>query len=165
MENNRGVNEEAGGHGLRFFDARPGQVNVEEEKEDTKADYGALKKHSMLDLDWIGRRLRLTSNWLSSLPSRLKRRCRYTCQVRLVITLPPLNKRIYTHLRLDQNQVDKQYDKVILDVFVRKVLAARTLCQAHAFAQRSIIGTAVSAVQVGNRIGAFDADGHRVIGA
>lgn len=42
LYDNRSVDEETRGHGLRFLDARPGQVDVEEEKEDTKANYGAL---------------------------------------------------------------------------------------------------------------------------
>jgi hypothetical protein len=49
----------------------------------------------------------------------------------------------------------------MLDIFVGESLAARTLRQAHAFAQRSIIGTAVGAVQVGDRVRALDADWHR----
>lgn len=52
MDDDRGVDEEAGRHGLRFFDARPGQVDVEEEKEDTKADNGTLKRRYMLALTW-----------------------------------------------------------------------------------------------------------------
>lgn len=45
LNDNRGVDEEAGGHGLRFFDSRPGQVDVKEEKEDTKANNGALIRY------------------------------------------------------------------------------------------------------------------------
>lgn len=67
------------------------------------------------------------------------------------------------YLRFYQDKVNKEHDKVIFDVFVGESLAARTLRQAHAFTQRSIVGAAISAVQVGDRVGAFDADGHRVM--
>jgi len=39
LYDNRGVNEETGGHRLRFLDSGPGQIDVEEEKEDAKANY------------------------------------------------------------------------------------------------------------------------------
>lgn len=48
-------------------------------------------------------------------------------------------------------------------IFVRKTLAARTLRQTHALAQRAVVGATVSAIQVRDGVRAFDADGHRVI--
>lgn len=68
-----------------------------------------------------------------------------------------------THLRLDQNQVDKQNHKVILDVFIGKALAPRALRQAYAFSQGSIVGAAVRAIQMRNWVGALDADRHVVL--
>lgn len=66
---------------------------------------------------------------------------------------------------LYEHKVDKEHDKIIFDVFVGESVAARTLRQAHAFAQRAVIGATVGAVQMGHRVGAFDADGHGVMAA
>lgn len=65
-----------------------------------------------------------------------------------------------TYLRLDQYEVNKQHDKVMLDVFVGELLAARTLCQSHALAQRSVVGFRVLGVQGFNGIPALYADWH-----
>lgn len=68
-----------------------------------------------------------------------------------------------SYLRLDEHEVDKDHDKVVLDIFVGEALAARTLRQSDTFALGAIIGTTVGAVQVRDRVRAFDADGHRVM--
>lgn len=74
-----------------------------------------------------------------------------------------INHKRSSYLWFDQDQVDEDHDKVIFDVFVGEALAARALRQSHAFALGSVIGTTIRAIQVRDRIGAFDADGHRVM--
>jgi len=65
-----------------------------------------------------------------------------------------------TNLRLDQHQIDKQHHKIMLDIFVREALAARTLRQPHAFAETAVVGFAVFVVEPLHGVAAFDADGH-----
>jgi hypothetical protein len=48
----------------------------------------------------------------------------------------------------------------MLDVFVRKALAVRALCEPHAFAECAVVGFAVGCVQHGNRVPASDAYWH-----
>jgi hypothetical protein len=67
------------------------------------------------------------------------------------------------YLRLDQHQIDKKYDIVMLDVFVGEPLAARTLRQADPFAKGEVISLAIGGVEMGDGVGAFDADGHGVM--
>ena len=50
----------------------------------------------------------------------------------------------------------------MLDIFVCKTLAARALCQSHAFAERSIIRFAVGCVERVHREATFDTD-HEVV--
>lgn len=57
-----------------------------------------------------------------------------------------------THLRLDQNQVDEEHHKIMLDVFVGKSLASGTLRETHALAERAVIGLAVACVERLDRI-------------
>lgn len=71
--------------------------------------------------------------------------------------------RVATDLWLDEHQVDKDHNEVIFHVFVGEALAARTLGQSHALPLRTVIGTTVCAIQVRDRVGTFDADGHRVM--
>jgi hypothetical protein len=52
-----------------------------------------------------------------------------------------------SHLRFDQDQINKKDHEVMLDIFVGKPLAPRALCQAHAFTETSIIGLTVGCVQ------------------
>lgn len=66
-----------------------------------------------------------------------------------------------TDLRLDQHQIDEEHHEVVLDVFVREALAARTLRQPHAFAETAVVGFAVFVVEPLHGVAAFDADGHR----
>lgn len=63
-------------------------------------------------------------------------------------------------MRLDEDEIDEQDHKVMLDVFVGEELAFGTLGKAHAFAECSIVGFGVCCVQRGERIAAFDTDGH-----
>jgi len=51
-----------------------------------------------------------------------------------------------TYLWLDQHQIDEQYDEVMLDVFVRKAFAARTLCEPHTFSESLVVGFAVCGI-------------------
>jgi hypothetical protein len=67
------------------------------------------------------------------------------------------------YLGFDKHQVNEQHNEVIFDIFVGKSLATRALRQSHTLALRPVIGATVSTVQVGDRIRAFDADGHRVM--
>lgn len=48
----------------------------------------------------------------------------------------------------------------MLDILVGKTFAIRTLSQSHAFAKRLVIRLAVGGVEVRDRVGAVDADGH-----
>jgi hypothetical protein len=41
---------------------------------------------------------------------------------------------VVIYLRLDQHQIDEQDDEIMLDVFVRESLTARTLRETHALA-------------------------------
>lgn len=52
-----------------------------------------------------------------------------------------------SYLWLDQDQVDEQDNKVMLDVLVGEPFAARALRQAHALAQRAVIGLGVCGVE------------------
>jgi len=63
------------GSGGGFFDARPGEVDVEEEEEDAEADNGALGwlDKNATEVDGCGK---LTSNWSSARIRELWRRCR-----------------------------------------------------------------------------------------
>lgn len=72
----------------------------------------------------------------------------------------PSNGAQYTHLRLDQYQVNEEHHEVMLDVFVREQLAARALREAHALAQRPVVRLAVRRVQRLDRIAALYADDH-----
>lgn len=66
------------------------------------------------------------------------------------------------YLRLNEQQVNEEHDKVIFNVFVGKPLAPGALRQSHTLALGPVIGTTVGAVEVRDRIGALDANRHRV---
>ncbi len=83
----------------------------------------------------------------------------HLCQAPLVSPARPRTARP-PYLRLDQHQVDEQDDEIVLDVFVREALAARALREAHALAQRAVVGFAVRRVEASDGIAAGDADGH-----
>ena len=65
-----------------------------------------------------------------------------------------------SYLWLDQNQINEQHNKVMLDVLVGELLAARTLCQAYTFAQRAVVGFRVFGVQRLDRVPTLYTDGH-----
>lgn len=48
----------------------------------------------------------------------------------------------------------------MLDILVRELLAARTLCQADALAQSTVVGLGVLSVQCFDGVSTFYADGH-----
>lgn len=73
----------------------------------------------------------------------------------------PIKQQVPIHLRLDQDKIDEQHDKIMLDIFICEALAARTLCQAHTFAERAIIGFAVRSVELVHTVAAFNAKWHR----
>lgn len=70
----------------------------------------------------------------------------------IIVSAQPIEQQVSIHLRLDQHQIDEQDDKVMFHVFVGELLAARTLGQAHAFAQRAVIGFAVGTVELRDRV-------------
>ena len=65
-----------------------------------------------------------------------------------------------THLRLNQDEINEQDHKVVLDIFVREPLATRTLRQTHTLAQRAVVGLAVGRVQVRELVAALYTDWH-----
>jgi hypothetical protein len=70
------------------------------------------------------------------------------------------NSRDKAYLRLDQDQVDEQHHKVVLDILVRETFAARALRQTHSLSQRTVIGLAVRMVERVDGKPAFDTDWH-----
>jgi len=78
----------------------------------------------------------------------------------IVLATKPVEEEVPVHLRLDQDQVNEQHDEVMLDVFVGKPLAARTLGEPDAFAQRPVIRLAVCRVQLVDRIATLNTYGH-----
>lgn len=52
----------------------------------------------------------------------------------------------------------------MLDVFIGKALAARTLCQTDAASKLAVIGGGVGGVERRDGVGAFDADEERRLG-
>lgn len=65
-----------------------------------------------------------------------------------------------TYLRLDQDQVYEQHDKVMLDIFVPEPLAPRALCQPNTLAQGAVVRFAVGGVERAKRISALYTYGH-----
>lgn len=63
-------------------------------------------------------------------------------------------------MRLDQDEVDEQNDEVMLDVFVRKTLTARTLSEPDTFSQRSVIRLTVGSIQLVDWISTFNTYRH-----
>lgn len=70
------------------------------------------------------------------------------------------NCSVMAYLRLDQDEVDEQHDKIMLDVFVSEPLASWTLCQPDALSQGAIVGFAVGSVERPQRISALNAYRH-----
>lgn len=65
-----------------------------------------------------------------------------------------------TYLRLDQDQVNEQHHEVMLDILVGELLAARTLCESHAFSQRAVVRLRVLSIESLDGVAALYADGH-----
>ena len=63
-------------------------------------------------------------------------------------------------MRLDQDQVDEQDDKVMLDIFVGETLAIGALSEPDSFSERAIIGFAVDGVKLLHGRAAGDAYRH-----
>lgn len=61
-------------------------------------------------------------------------------------------------LRLDEDKIDEEDYKVVLHVFVCKVLASRALGEADGTACFPVIGCLGGRVEDWDRVGAFDAD-------
>lgn len=70
-----------------------------------------------------------------------------------------------TYLRLDQNQIDKKHNKVMLNVFVAESPAVLAHSEAHAMACRLVICARVLCVQSLHWIPAFYTDRHGSDGA
>lgn len=64
----------------------------------------------------------------------------------IVISAESVVEQMPIDLRLDQDQVYEEDDKVMFDIFVCKALAAWALRQPDTLAQRTIIGFAVGCV-------------------
>lgn len=62
------------------------------------------------------------------------------------------------HLRLDEDQVDEQHDKVMLDVLVAEAAAVAADGQADVMASGFVAGA--RAPESAHWVAAFDADGH-----
>lgn len=78
-----------------------------------------------------------------------------------MLEITPLLPLVYPYLGLDEHEVDKNDHKIVFDIFIGEPLAARTLGQSDTLALRAVIRTTVGAVQVRDRIRAFNADWHR----
>jgi hypothetical protein len=63
-------------------------------------------------------------------------------------------------LGLDQDQVNKQDDKIVLDIFVGESLAVGALCETDSFPESSIVGFTVHGVQLLDGSAACDAYRH-----
>ncbi len=63
-------------------------------------------------------------------------------------------------MRFDQHQIDKQYYKVVLDIFIGEALAPRTLRESNPLSQRTVVRGGVGGVQLRDGVSTFDADGH-----
>lgn len=64
------------------------------------------------------------------------------------------------YLWLDQDQVDEEHDKVMLDVLVAEAAAVAAHCQADVVAARLVARTRVLRPQRLDRVPALDADRH-----
>lgn len=63
-----------------------------------------------------------------------------------------------TYLRLDQDEVNEQYNQVMLDIFVREAFTSRALRQTDALSKRLVIGLAVGGVEILHGEAASDAN-------
>ncbi|KAJ6262409.1 hypothetical protein Dda_3217 [Drechslerella dactyloides] len=101
------------------------RVDVEEEQQDAEADDGSLHLSTVSLLS-----IHIQVNWEK------------VTYVGLVVfgNLQPVEQQMAVDLRLDEHEVDEEDDKVVLDVLVGKVLAARALRQAHGAARLAVVG-------------------------
>lgn len=53
----------------------------------------------------------------------------------------------FTYLRLNQNQINKKDHEIMLDIFIREALAARTLREAYAFAEGLVVGFGIGRIE------------------
>ncbi len=65
-----------------------------------------------------------------------------------------------THLRLDENEIYKQDDKVMFYIFVCKAFAVRALCQSDTFTERPVICLAVCCIKMSDGSAAGDTYRH-----
>ena len=65
-----------------------------------------------------------------------------------------------TYLRFDQNEIYKEDDVVVFNVFVAEAAAVLAHGEPHAVAAGLVIGAGVFGVERPDRIAAFYADGH-----
>ena len=70
------------------------------------------------------------------------------------------NSKESLYLWFDQNKIDKQHDKIMLDIFIRKALASRALRESHTFAQGAVVGFTVSCIETADRVSTLYADWH-----
>jgi hypothetical protein len=155
---------EVGGFGGRgggggFFDACPGEVDVEEEEEDAEADDGALGWLEGCDGGgWI---------WETCIELVV---CSHQGVVEeMSIDLVGLiSSGLYkegvagcrTYLRLDQDQINEKHNKIMLNVFIAEPPAVLAHSEAHAMACRLVICARVLCVQSLHWIPAFYTDRH-----
>jgi hypothetical protein len=101
------------------LDARPGEVDVEEEEEDAKADYGGLEMRRVLGLECPRGG---SGMWGGGGDTNGK----------LVLVFHErVVEKVSVDLGLDQDEIDEENDKVVLDVLVAKSAAVLAHCQAN----------------------------------
>lgn len=66
-------------------------------------------------------------------------------------------------LRLDQDEIDKQHDEVMLDIFIAEAPAVLADGQAYVVAARRVARARVLRPKRLDRVAALDADGHFVV--
>lgn len=71
-------------------------------------------------------------------------------------------QQVAVHLRLDEDEVDKDYDKVVLNILVAKLTAVAAHSQSDVMAAGLVTGTRVLGPERLDRVLTLDADGHRV---
>ena len=63
------------------------------------------------------------------------------------LTRSEMQEEAGTHLRLDQDQINEEYYKVVFDILVGESLTSRALSQAYTFSKRLVVRLAVGGVQ------------------
>lgn len=67
-----------------------------------------------------------------------------------------------TYLRFNQNQVYKQHDKVMFDIFVAEAPTVLAYGKSHSMAGRLVVSAGVFGVKCLHRIPTLDANRHRI---